>query len=186
MTVTMGVMLFDSWGDIGRVLVAAPILYFTVILCVRLTGKRSTSQMNNFDWIISVAIGSIIASPIMIEDVSVAEGAAAVGLLFILQWIVTKLVYHSEPIQRTVRARPTILLYRGQMQHNAMRRERVTEEEVISAIRESGKVEPSQVGMVVLESDAKLSVIPMEALEGHEGEEEIGGLRIAKNAKNER
>lgn len=181
MAVTTGVMLFDTWGDIGRVLVAAPILYITVILCVRLTGKRSTSQMNNFDWIISVAIGSIIASPIMSERVSVAEGAAAVGLLFMLQWLVTKLVYHSDAFQHTVRARPTILLYRGELQRDSMRRERVTEEEIVSSIRESGMVEPSQVGMVVLESDAKLSVIPMEALEGHEGEEEIGGLKIDGN-----
>ena len=50
---------YDGWKDLVRIALAAPVIYFTIIAFIRLAGKRSTSQMNNFDWVVTVALGSI-------------------------------------------------------------------------------------------------------------------------------
>ena len=167
-------LFFDGWDNLAQVLIVTPIMYIAVITFVRLTGKRSTSQMNNFDWVVTVAIGSIIASPILLKDVSVAEGVLAVGLLFFLQWILTNLTVRSKVVSNIVRSTPSILVYRGELQHTEMKRTRVTESEIMSAIRENGHAKLDAIGLVVLESDANLSVIPKEAIEGHDCDQVCG------------
>ena len=52
-------IFYDGWKDLVRIVLAAPAIYFTIIVFIRLAGKRSTSQMNNFDWVVTVALGSI-------------------------------------------------------------------------------------------------------------------------------
>lgn len=173
-------LVFDGWDNLERVLIATPILYMAVIAFVRLTGKRSTSQMNNFDWIVTVAIGSIIASPVLLKDVSIMEGVVAIGLLFGLQWILTNLIIRSKAVCSLVRASPSVLVYRGSYQQKEMKRSRVTESEIMSAIRENGHIHLSEIGLVVLESDAKLSVIGKDALDHGDGSIDLGDLDTEK------
>ncbi len=177
---TLASLFFDGWDNLERVLIATPVLYIAVIAFVRLTGKRTTSQMNNFDWIVTVAIGSIIASPVLLKDVSISEGLLAIGLLFGLQWFITSLIIRSELVCTIVRASPSVLVLRGVYQRDAMKQSRVTESEIMSAIRENGYASLDDIGLVVLESDAKLSVLPMDAIEGVSSGE-IGGLEISAN-----
>lgn len=171
-------VFFDGWDNLARVLIVTPIMYVSVIAFVRLTGKRSTSQMNNFDWVVTVAIGSIIASPILLKDISVAEGVLAVGLLFSLQWVLTSLMVRSKLVSKIVRDSPSILVYRGELQRAAMKHTRVTEPEIMSAVRGSGHADLSMIGLVVLESDAKLSIIHKDNIEGFE-QSQIGGLDVS-------
>jgi len=180
---TLASLFFDGWDNLERVLIATPVLYIAVIAFVRLTGKRSTSQMNNFDWIVTVAIGSIIASPVLLKDVSILEGLLAIGMLFGLQWVLTSLIIRSELVCTIVRASPSVLVLRGEYQRDAMKQSRVTESEIMSAIRENGYATLDDIGLVVLESDAKLSVLPMDAIEGVSSSE-IGGLDISANQEN--
>jgi uncharacterized membrane protein YcaP (DUF421 family) len=180
---TLATLFFDDWDNLERVLIATPVLYIAVIAFVRLTGKRSTSQMNNFDWIVTVAIGSIIASPVLLKDVSISEGLLAIGLLFGLQWVLTSLIIRSKLVCTVVRASPSVLVLRGEYQRDEMKKSRVTESEIMSAIRENGYASLDDIGLVVLESDAKLSVLPKEAIEGVSGSD-FDGLDISANQEN--
>jgi len=152
--------LFGSFNTLGRIIAATPILYCTLILFVRLSGKRSTSDMNNFDWIVTVAMGSIIGSGILVKEVGLAEALVAIALLLLLQYGATRAMLDSATARRLIKAEPRLLVSRGQYLPAAMRKERITEGEVLAAIRESGMFDLNQVRAVVLESDATLSVIP--------------------------
>lgn len=83
-------------GDLLRIAATAPIVYLLIILFIRLSGKRSTSQMNNLDWIVTVALGSIAASTILLKDIAVAEGILAIGLLLAMQWLLTAMIRRSD------------------------------------------------------------------------------------------
>jgi uncharacterized membrane protein YcaP (DUF421 family) len=87
------------------------------------------------------------------------EGLTGIATLFAVQFVVTWLSTRSRSFSRAVRASPTMLLYRGEFIEEAMLKERVTKEEVLSAIRESGLHELSDADAVVLESDANFSVL---------------------------
>ncbi|WP_425400152.1 DUF421 domain-containing protein [Aeoliella sp.] len=153
-----GFFIRDAAGLI-RIASSAVVTYVSVVVFVRAAGKRATSQMNNFDWIVTVAIGSVVGSTIVLRDLPLLEGIVAVGTLLAVQYAVTKLSIHTPAFSRLVHASPTLLFYRGAFIYAAMKKERVTEQEILSAIRQSGIHATSQVEAVVLETDAKLSVL---------------------------
>lgn len=154
-------LIFDGWNGPIRIGLSVPLVYFAVILAIRLSGKRSTSQMNNFDWVVTVAMGSIAGSGILLADVTVGEAILAIGLLLALQFVVTKLILLFPPVGRIFKTEPALLLHDGRLLEEALRRERVTPAEVRAAIREEGLTSLDEVRMVILENDATFSVIPM-------------------------
>ncbi len=158
MVITEGIF-FHSWAGIGRVALAAPLVYFSIVFFIRVFGKRSASAMNNFDWIVTVAIGSIVAAIVLQKNIAIFEGLEAIALLFTLQYLVTKLATSIPVFSETLRAEPSVLFFRGKFLEDTMRTERVTHDEVIAAIREAGQGDLNRVEAVVLESDAKISVI---------------------------
>lgn len=153
-------IFFDDTQSLLRILITAPILYGAIIGFVRLAGKRSTSQMNNFDWIVTVALGSIIGSGILLQDVAIADVLLAVTLLMGLQYCLTSLAVRFEFFDGLVKAKPRLLVADGECIADAMRRERVTEQELRSALRQNGLNDTGQARWVILESDASFSVIP--------------------------
>lgn len=153
-------LFFYSTDNLVRILVSAPLLYFAVIAFIRVSGKRSTSQMNNFDWIVTVAMGSLVASGIVLKNVSLVEVVLAISALLLLQYLVTRTVLSSKLVRNLVKAQPTLLVRNGKFLDDAMREERITEGEVLSAIRGSGIGRIEDVEAVILETDARMSVIP--------------------------
>lgn len=107
-------ILFDNTDSLLRILVSVPVLYLAVIGFVRVSGKRSTSQMNNFDWIVTVAMGSLVGSGIILEDVKLVEVCFAISLLLGSQYIVTTGVVHFASLAELVKAKPTLLVFEGE------------------------------------------------------------------------
>jgi len=157
-----------SVDDVIRILSSAIIVYVLIIVYIRILGKRSTSELNNFDWIVTVSVGSIVASTIILEDISVTEGGLSVFILMLLQFIVTKLMYKSKSIREVIKSTPQLLLFEGEFIDGNMKKERILKPEVYAAIRQSGLKSVNQIYAVVLETNSKISVIP------NENSEEIG------------
>lgn len=152
-------LFYDGMGGLLRTVFSAFIMYSAVILSVRIFGKRSTSQMNNFDWIVTVAIGSLMASGVLLSDVTVLESSAAIYALLGLQWVLTKIMINSDTATKIVKSEPTLLLHRGQLLRDAMHKERLTEAEIHAAIRTAGYSRIEDVQWVILETNSQLSVI---------------------------
>lgn len=170
-------MFFDGWGDLGQVVVVGVTAYVGVVVILRLSGKRALSKMNAFDLIVTVALGSVLASTLLSRDVSASEGLVAIALLCALQYVVTWSSLRSERFQGLIKAEPTLLLSRGKMLERALRAERVTREEMLAALRASGIAEPEGAAAVILETDGTLSVIPADPPGG------LGALRTVKGAE---
>ena len=161
--------LFDcSTDDVFRLLISALIIYVLIIVYIRILGKRSTSELNNFDWIVTVSIGSIVASTVILKDVSITEGGLSILFLLLLQYVVTKVMYKSEKTRETVKSTPQLLLFEGELLENNMRRERILEPEIYAAIRQKGFKSIKQIYAIVLETNSQLSVI------SNENPDEIG------------
>ena len=152
-------MLFSSWATLGRLLVVGVLAYVSLIVLLRVTGKRTLSKLNAFDLIVTVALGSTLATVLLSKDVALIDGVAAFALLIGLQFVITWLSVRSTTVSRLVKATPTLLLYRGEILHDSLRRTRVVEAEVLAALRESGYGSPEKVEAVVLETDGTFSVI---------------------------
>lgn len=152
-------MLFDGWYDLARILVVGVCAYAGLILLLRLTGKRTLSKMNAFDLVVTVALGSTLSSALLSSEVSLSEGMLAFALLCLLQYAVAYTSVHSPRFQRLVKAEPSLLYFRGSFLAPMLTAQRVTEEEVLAAVRSRGLAKMAEVQAVVLETDGSFSVI---------------------------
>ncbi|MAN45274.1 MAG: DUF421 domain-containing protein [Alphaproteobacteria bacterium] len=152
-------VFYDGWQDMARIAMAAPIIYLSIIAFIRLAGKRSTSQMNNFDWVVSVALGSIAAAGVTSSSLTILEALFAIGLLLLIQWILTFILARSQAFAGIVKAQPRLLVYKGKFLDDNIRQERLTKPEVLSALRENGITNVEEAESVILEADASFSVI---------------------------
>ena len=152
-------MFFDSWQGLGRVLLVGTLAYVALVALLRVSGKRTLTKMNAFDLVVTVALGSTLATIVLSKDVALLEGIAAFALLIVLQFAVSWLSVRSQRVRQLVKSDPTLLFYRGQMLEAALRTQRVTEEEVRAAIRAQGKSQLAEVEAVILETDGSFSVL---------------------------
>ena len=152
-------MVFSDWQTIAEIAVTSVVVYAALVVLLRVTGKRTTSKMNNFDWIVTVALGSMVSTVILIEEVVLLEGLTAIVALVVLQFCVTWTVVRCSKAGKLLKSSPRLLYYRGEFCEKALRQERVTEEEILSAMRQQGHLSPDSVAAVVMESNAHLSII---------------------------
>lgn len=152
-------MLFDGWYGLVRVFIAGLIGYPALVLILRASGKRTLSKMNAFDLVVTVALGSTLATVLLSKQVAILEGVLAFALLVGFQFVITWLSVRSEWVQRIVKSQPSLLYYRGHFQHEALRRERLTTNEIRATLREQGYCGLAQVEAVILETAGELSVL---------------------------
>lgn len=152
-------MFFDDWIGLYRTLIIGILAYTALVLSLRVSGKRTLSKWNAFDFIVTVALGSSLATALLSRQVPLAQGVLGFALLIFLQYVVTWLSVRFEAIRRLVKAKPRLLLHQGQFLQEAMKTERVTESEILAALREKGVAQLEQAEAVVLETDGSFSVI---------------------------
>lgn len=85
----MNNIFFDSWDSILRTLVITILAYVALIILLRISGKRTLSKMNAFDFIVTIALGSTLATVLLNKSVSLADGVLALFLLIGLQFLIT-------------------------------------------------------------------------------------------------
>ena len=152
--------LYNSTQHIVSTGFSAVVLFVVIVLLIRMLGKRATGQMSNFDWIVSVTVGSLAASGILLKEVSLADAVLAIAVLGVLQWSTAWLAARSEWFEKLVRAKPRLLVHKGRLLEEDMRRERISRHEIFAYLRANGYVGPEEANWVVLENDGTMTVIP--------------------------
>jgi uncharacterized membrane protein YcaP (DUF421 family) len=155
-------MFFDSWLGLARVLIVGTLAYAALVALLRVSGKRTLSKLNAFDFVVTVALGSTLATILLSKDVALVEGVVAFALLVFLQFAVTWSSVRSGAMRRAIKADPALIFFGGEFLDGTMRRERLTRAEAEAALRQSGYASIEQVAAIVLETDGTLSVIGKE------------------------
>lgn len=174
---TLEGFFFNGWSSLLRTLVVGVLAYASVIVFLRVSGLRTLSKMNAFDLVVTVALGSTLATILLSRDVPLAQGALAVALLVSLQFVITWLSVRLPWVRRLVTGEPLLLLYRGECLPAALRRSRVAEEEVRAAVRSSGLAALEEAEAVVLETDGSFSVVQRA---GEAGTSSLVGVELPK------
>ena len=151
--------LFQDWTGLGRTLVVGALAYGALVALLRVSGKRTLSTMNAFDLVVTVALGSTLATILLSKDVALAEGLVAFATLVGLQFAISWLSVRSKTVSALVKSEPALLLYRGTFLSDQMRQSRVVESEVRSAVRAQGVAALDAVEAVVLETDGSFTVV---------------------------
>lgn len=150
-----------------RVLIGAAVGYLALFLLVHISGKRTISQMDMWDFILLITLGSVLALTILFVSIPLVEGLIALAILIFLQFMVTLMSSRSPKIDAKIKAYPTLLFYRGKFLKNSMKSERVSESEIYAAIRSHGIGNIEEVSAVILEKTGEFSVIPNSSQGSH-------------------
>jgi uncharacterized membrane protein YcaP (DUF421 family) len=173
-------VFFDDWRSLLRTSSFGVLAYIGLVLLLRLAGNRTLSKMNAFDFVVTVALGSTLATVLLSKDVSLAQGALALSLLVAMQFIVSWSSVRMSWVRRLVTGEPTLLFYGGSPLRESLRRARVTEDEVRAAVRAAGIGAMEEVEAVVMETDGSLSVVRQSTVPTHTQESSLGGLETGQ------
>lgn len=148
-----------TWSDAAMTAVSALGIYAAVVLYTRLAGLRSFSKMSSFDFAMTVAIGSLIATTVLTADPPLLRAAAALATLYLLQFGVAWLRVRFDAVGHTVDNQAVLLMEDGRILEDAMRRAAVSRSDLIAKLREANVLRLEQVRAVVMETTGDISVL---------------------------
>lgn len=148
-----------SWSTIGFVVASTVAMYATLLVAVRVAGRRTVAQLSAFDVIVTVALGTLLSSTILAPDPGYAQATAAVVTLLVLQVVVAALRRRITVLQRLLEFEPEVVVRQGRViLPTKLTSSQLSEGELRSRLREHGVFEDEQLAVVVLEPTGRLSV----------------------------
>ncbi len=137
-----------------------------VVICVRVIGLRAFSKMTSFDFVTTVAIGSLLAGCVQATQWSaLVQALLAIAALLGIQYAVSRTRSHRDDFEGVIGNTPTLLMRDGAFQEGALKRTRTTRSDVIAKLREANVQHVSDVRAVVLESTGDISVLHGESID---------------------
>ncbi len=159
------VFFYTGLEPIFRIIIIGTLAYISLLLLLRISGKRTLAQMNAFDFVITVAIGSTFGRLLTAKGVSLAEGITAFGVLIGLQYIVSWLTIKSSAFADLVMASPSLLYFDGQFINKAMREQRLTKKNLLETVRQQGIVSLQDVEAIIMEPVGNITIIKKQKFE---------------------
>ncbi|WMJ75115.1 DUF421 domain-containing protein [Cytophagaceae bacterium ABcell3] len=165
--------IWDGALPILRILLVGTVTFISIIIMLRVSGKRTLAQMNAFDFIITVTIGSAFGRILTATEVSITESITTFLLLFTLQYILAFIEIKSAKLSRMVTAPPTLLYYKGAFIEKNMIKERIRKDDIMSAVRKRMFTGLEEVEAVILESSGSFSVLKKNSISSSSTYEKI-------------
>ena len=153
-------IFFDSWSSLGRTFIITILAYLGMIFLLRTSGKRTLSKMNAFDFIITIGLGSSLATVALNKNVPLADGILVFFMLIYLQFSITWLSVRKKSVKNAVTNQPTLLLYKGEFIEDVLKQERITLEEIFLIARRKGFQNLKEIDAIVLETTGDITVLP--------------------------
>jgi uncharacterized membrane protein YcaP (DUF421 family) len=169
-------LFFSSWDNLVRILVLGIMGYISLILLLRISGNRTLSKLNAFDFVITIALGSTFGSLILNTSVALTDGILAFLVLIGGQYIVSWLAVRSDTIKKVIKNEPSLLYYNGEYLEDSMHRSRVVKSEIEQSVRNHGYANLEDIEAIILETDGSFSIISKS--EEKKKEVNIVGLKV--------
>jgi len=147
-----------SWQSIVAIFITTLCIYIAVILYTRIFGKRSFSKMSSFDFAMTVAVGSLIASTALSPSISLIDGLVGLFVIYLLQFCVAFL-RRWEKFRNTTDNSPLLLMRDDVIIEENLIKAKLTKSDLRSKLRESNVLELVDVRAVVFETTGDVTVL---------------------------
>ncbi len=137
-------------------------VYLFIIIAIRLFGKKELAQLSVIDLVFILLISNAVQNAMTGPDFSLSGGLVAAGTLFIANYIFKNLLYLSPQFSKLVQGSPLLLVYKGMLNTGNMNKAKITNDELIEAIREHGVSSIEEVDLAILEVDGNMSILSNE------------------------
>ena len=136
------------------------LFYFSLVLVVRLMGKRQVGQMEPSEFVVTMLIANLAAVPLENRDIPVWGGLVPMGIVFVCERIISRLCLKSIRARRLLCGKPVILIENGRLLEENLRRTRVNLDELSGHMREQGILAMETVQFAILETNGSVTVFP--------------------------
>ncbi|MBK8551965.1 MAG: DUF421 domain-containing protein [Ignavibacteria bacterium] len=135
-------------------------IYFLVLLCLRILGKRSLAEISPIDLVFILLIGSVLGQQLPEENKFISALVSIIALAAV-NYLLTRGIYKHKALRKIIEGEPVILIRNGKLYKNHMEREKITQEHLVEAARHKGVKELEDVELAILETDGKISIIKL-------------------------
>ncbi|MFZ2553500.1 DUF421 domain-containing protein [Psychrobacter urativorans] len=151
--------LWMDWQQIVGITVSVIGFYFFLIMFTRIVGLRSFSKLSSYDLAMTVGIGSILASTVLSKSTSLLQGVFAIGVLFLLQALLSIVRRKFKPIKALIDNQPVVLMANGEYLWDNLKKAKLSTNDIKQILRKNGIKAKSEVFAVIMETTADISVI---------------------------
>jgi uncharacterized membrane protein YcaP (DUF421 family) len=134
-------------------------VYIFIIIAIRIFGKKELSQLSLVDLVLILLISNSVQNAMVGNNSSLLGGLTAAFTLFIVNWLLKQFMFKSKKISRLLQGEPLTLVYHGKIIKEGLDKAKITNDELMEAIREHGVENVKEVDLAVLEVDGVISVL---------------------------
>ena len=142
-----------------HIIISTSGVYVFIIIALRLLGKTELAQLSITDLIFVLLISNAVQNAMVGSDSSLGGGILAASVLFILNFIFKKLKYRFPFLRKVIEGEPIILIHKGVVIIENCRKNEISQDELLQAIREHGSNSIEEVDSLILEADGNISVV---------------------------
>ena len=135
-------------------------VYVIVWACFRVVGKRELTQLTPFELVTLLFIPQLFSRALTRQDYSITNAVIGAATLFLLVFITSTLSYRFPAFRGVLEAKPSVLVKHGQLLTHILDRERITSQDIFTAMHKSGIADLSDVEWAILEDDGKIAIVP--------------------------
>lgn len=136
------------------------LIYFIVLVVVRLMGKREIGQLSPFDFVVAIMIAELAVIPMESPGIPLWHGIIPLLILAFLEIAISYIALHSHRVRSFLDGEPQIIIKNGQILKKEMRKSRYNLDDLMAQLREKGYPNIKDVEFGILETSGELSIIP--------------------------
>ena len=142
-----------------KIAVSTSVVYFFIIFALRLFGKKELAQLTTVDLVFILLISNAVQNAMIGSNSTLSGGIVAAATLFIWNYFLKMILYKSPKLDNAIQGKPVLLIYKGFVNEDNMRKTKITFDELYEAVREHGVKEVKEVDLAMLERDGNISVL---------------------------
>lgn len=142
-----------------NIIFSSVVIYIFIIVMIRITGRRELTQLTVVDMVFILLISNAVQNAMVGPDTSLLGGLIAAASLFLVNYILKLLMNRFTKLNKLLQGETIMLIYKGALNQNNLRRARVSLDEIEEAIREHGVADIRSVDLAVLEMDGSISIL---------------------------
>ena len=145
--------------DLLPIIFRSLIIYFFILLAIRVFGKRELSQLSVVDLVFILLISNAVQNAMVGGDDTLLGGIVAAGTLFAANSLLENLIFRSKKLSSIIQGNPIMLIYKGRVITSHLTKAKIPMSELEASVREHGVADIQEVDLAVLETDGNISVL---------------------------
>lgn len=142
-----------------RIIFSTLVIYLFIVIAIRLFGKKELAQLSVVDMVFILLISNAVQNAMVGPDSTLSGGLVAATTLFLVNYVLKYLQYRFPKFGKIVEGDATMLIYKGKILQSHLKMAKITEDELLQAVREHGVASVKEVDLAIMEVDGNISVL---------------------------